>query len=111
MLLTGCGDSGNASSGADLSSSKYVGTWKGQKATFRDTEVTVEEVINGEFVMVLNADGTADVTMADEKMAPSWKETNKGISVKGDDLNLEFEDVNGVLETDVIGVHFYLEKQ
>lgn len=109
VLLVGCGGNGNTT---DLSESKYVGTWSGQKATFQDTEVTVEEVLHGPFDMVLNADGTATVTMGEEEsMTATWSETGSGIKIKGDDINLEFKDKDGVLETSVIGMHFYLEKQ
>ena len=46
VLLVGCGGS-DSGGNKDLSGSKYVGTWSGQKASFQDTEVTVEEVLHG----------------------------------------------------------------
>ena len=113
VLLVGCGG-GNGDSGVGTvsSDSKYIGTWEGVKASFADEETTVEEVIKGPFIMELKADGTADVTMGqEEKMTANWGETKEGIKVKGDDINLDFEDKDGVLETSVIGMHFYLEKK
>ena len=111
VLLVGCGGS-DSGGNKDLSGSKYVGTWSGQKASFQDTEVTVEEVLHGPFIVVLNGDGTADVTMGEEaNMTATWSETDKGVKVKGDSINLEFEDKDGILDTSVIGMHFYLEKQ
>ncbi len=75
-----------------------------------DTETTVEEVLGGEFVMELNGDGTANVTMASDEMTVKWKETGDGIKFSGD-LKLSFQDQDGIHDTSVIGVHFYLEKQ
>ena len=103
FVLTACGQK-------DLSNSKYLGNWKAVRASFNDTEATVEEVLGGEFVMELKGDGTANVTMAGEEMKAEWKETGDGIKFSGD-LKLSFKDQDGVLDTSVIGVHFYLEKQ
>ena len=109
ITLTGCGDKG----GSDLTNSKYVGTWEATKATVADEETTVEEVLDGPFILELKGDGSCDATMGEDKIEATWSETGDGIKTKGtsDKLDLKFKDNDGTLETSVVGMHFYLEKK
>lgn len=110
VLLVGCG--GNSGGGnADLSDSKYVGTWVGKSASFMGEESPMEEVSEEGYVLLLNADGTATFTSGDDEAVANWSETGKGIKLKGDDLNIEFKDKDGGLEAKIIGVQLYFEKQ
>ena len=90
----------------------YVGTWKAVKVVFRGEESPAEEVFeNGDFILVLNADGTAEVSAEGEKSTANWSETQNGIKLKGDEINVEATNADGLLEMEVIGVHMFFEKQ
>lgn len=107
VLLVGCSSDKNT----DLSQSEYLGTWSADTVVVIDEEVTVQEVLGGDFILILNADGTADLTMGEEHVLCNWNETSKGVKVKGDDVNIEFVSKDGGLEVDIIGVKFHLERQ
>ncbi|MBR4462590.1 MAG: hypothetical protein IKS51_08435 [Erysipelotrichaceae bacterium] len=73
---------------ADLSNSKYVGTWKCVSVTVfgKTEELTVESRIH------INADGTATQTSPEEKRTYTWKETGYGVFLDGKgDLKLKAE--------------------
>ncbi|MBP3892735.1 MAG: hypothetical protein J6D34_01690 [Atopobiaceae bacterium] len=109
VLLVGCG--GSSGGNADVSNSKYVGTWVGKSASFMGEEADMAEVSEGGFTLVLNADGTASFSSGEDESVGNWSETGKGVKVKGDDINFEFKDKDGDLEASVIGLHLLFEKQ
>ena len=112
VAIAGCGGNGGSSEAADLSNSAYVGTWKATKATFQGEEVAIEEVLtDGDFILVLKEDGSVDVNAVGEESTAVWSETSDGIKVKGDEINTTFKDADGMLETDIIGMHLFFEKQ
>lgn len=111
VAIAGCGGSGGGSD-VDLSDSAYVGTWKATKATFQGEEVAAEEVFtSGDLILLLNADGTAELSEGTDKSTGNWSEADGGVKVKGDDINMTFKDTDGVLEGEVIGMHIFFEKQ
>ena len=68
--------------------------------------VDINEVLEGEqFIIDLHDDGTATVSegTADESEA-TWTETDKGVKVEGDDINMEFADNDGKLSCKILGV-------
>ena len=92
---------------ADLSSSKYIGVWKGVSVSLlgRTEALTVENILT------LNADGTATYTSPDETREYTWKETHYGVFLDGKS-DLKLTDDNGILKTRVFGfVTLNFEKQ
>lgn len=107
VTLVGCG-SGDAPS----SDSQYIGKWQAVSAEFKGEAVDINEVLEGEqFIIDLHDDGTATVSegTADESEA-TWTETDKGVKVEGDDINMEFADNDGKLSCKILGVKMFFQK-
>lgn len=111
VLLVGCGGNSTPSSNADLSGSKYVGTWVGKSATFMGEEADMGDVSEDELILTLNADGTASFTSGKDESVGNWDETGKGVKLSGKGMNMEFKDKDNGIETSVLGVDVYFEKQ
>lgn len=93
----------------DLSQSPYLGTWKATKATFKGEEQDINEVLkSGDFIITLNGDGTAYIDDADGPSTAQWKETGKGVKVKGDDINTKLEWLGDSFDMSIFGVHLIL---
>lgn len=107
VLLAGCGGGGNA----DVSESKYVGTWKAVSLSAFGEEDNADEVFDAELILVLNADGTAEFTSDGETATATWSETSDGFKIKGDDVNLKFKEVEGGVEASILGVGILFEQQ
>ncbi len=75
VLLAGCGKT-------DLSSSVFCGKWKASTASYNDMKMKVESIL-GEYVITLNGDGTAVVTLNDMSKDGTWDETEKGVALQG----------------------------
>ena len=102
LLLVGCGDS------------KYVGTWKATKGTFKDEEVNVDDVPEAAFSIECKEDGTATIASADGNEEAKWFDTDEGLRVQGtdSDTDLKLTDTeDGNLEFSVVGFHIIFEKQ
>ena len=105
VSLAGCGNKGDIP--AD---SPYIGTWKAVRATFKDEVMDVNEVLEKDFIIILNQDGSASVDY-DESGTGTWSLTDSGAKIKGDDLNIKLKMEDGTLTTSVLGMTFYFEKQ
>ena len=103
MLLAACGGSGSK---ADLSNSKYLGTWKAVSMTLKDESAEMEN----EIILVLNADGTAKLTDGEEVTNCTWEETKDGFKTKGDAKMTFKEDDKGIYYS-LMGVEMHFEKQ
>lgn len=110
VILVGCGKGGNPQP-TDMSGSAYVGTWKADHATLAGEAVSLEEIVDGEMILELNADGTAKLSSAPDVSEGVWSETSKGVKIKGEDIDMEFENKDGGLEANVLGVHILFVKQ
>lgn len=104
IVLVGCGGGGG---NADVSESKYIGTWTATNVSAFDETEDADEVFGGEFIVVLNGDGTATITAEGETATGTWSETSTGFTVKGDDFNTTFKEVEGGVETSIIGVKIF----
>ena len=104
FLLAGCGGSGGSS--ADLSDSKYVGTWKATTMALKDET----EPLEGEWILTLNADGTGQFVSEEETSNITWELTSDGFKTKGD-TKLTFKDDGDNIKSKVIGVDLIFEKQ
>ena len=83
LLLTGCG----GGSSADLSDSKYVGTWKAAAIAVSDESENLDE----NWVLTLKEDGTGQLTSEEETSDFTWQLTDNGFKTKGD-VNVKFTD-------------------
>ena len=106
VLLVGCGG-GNA----DVSESKYIGTWKATSLTVASESMDMDEILGGEWTIELRGDGTAVVITPDETLEATWSETSNGVKVKGDDINLSLKETDENLVGEVIGVGIIFERQ
>ena len=107
LALTACGGSSNASSSAtDYSDSKYVGTGKPAELTLKDQSGEFD----GEWTIVLNADGSGQSIDEEGTTDFTWKPTNDGFKTKGDS-KLTFTDEGDNIKTKILGVNVIFEKQ
>ena len=109
MILTSCGGS------ADLSDSKYVGTWVAQTIDAFGKEETTEEigeVMEGGMTLTVNGDGTLvlDWGEGEEPSNATWEETSNGFKTKGD-MKLTFKDEEGGITSNIVGAHIHFVKQ
>lgn len=96
----------------DLSQSQYIGTWKATDASFRDENQDINEVLkSGDFIITLNGDGTATIDDADGTSSANWKETGKGVKVKGDNINAKMTWLGDSFDLSIFGVHLILTRQ
>ena len=112
VLLAGCGSSGG--DGADLSDSKYVGTWKAVSVELKDKKADLDEALEEDFIIVLNEDGTAKISSEDGQEEAKWFENDKGFRVQGVDSETDLKinkDKNGRMVLSFVGVHLVFEKQ
>ena len=106
VSLIGC-SGGNTKIPAD---SPYIGSWKAVKAVALGEETPIGEVLDeGDYVIILNADGTAS-SIYGETVNCKWSITNNGVKlIDGTRLTLKSED--GMLMANLFGVKLYFEKQ
>lgn len=104
LALTACGGGGGASS-ADLSDSKYVGTWKSTEMTLADES----EELGAEWQLVLNADGTGQSIGEEEAENFTWEPTKDGFKTKGD-IKLTFTDDGDNIKTKILGANVIFVK-
>ena len=105
FMLYGCGRDD-----IDLSDSMYTGTWEATSADFKGAEVTVEEILGGEYVIEFKANGKADITIAGDTSTGDWTETKKGVRVTGSNIDLNLTYKGNQLTTNFLGVGLYLDK-
>ena len=104
LALTACGGGSSASS-ADLSDSKYVGTWKSTEMTLADES----EELGTEWQLVLNADGTGESIGEEETENFTWEPTKDGFKTKGD-IKLTFTDDGDNIKTKILGANVIFVK-
>ena len=102
VALAGCGKQ-------DLTNSKYLGTWVATKATLLDQESPIDEAVPGGMTIKLNPDGTAVVSSEDGDSNCTWKETSKGIKLKGD-VKTKATAEGEELVMKIIGLHLHFVK-
>lgn len=99
FMFAACGGGGNA----DLSDSKYVGSWKADTVAVQAESGSLE----GEYIMTLNEDGTGTLTGEDvgedETSTFTWSPTNDGFKTKGD-VKLTFTDDGDNIKASLLGV-------
>lgn len=101
-LLSACSsDSGNK----DLSDSKYVGTWTGASMTLGEESGEFEE----EATLVINGDGTGEMSYAGETGSFTWEPVSGGFKTKGD-VKATFKDEDTGIVTKIIGVELHFVK-
>lgn len=100
VLLGACGGK------QDLSNSKYVGTWKAESISAFGEESSLE----GDWILTLNADGTATLEDGEEVSKCTWQETSDGFKLKGD-AKMTFTDDGDGIKSKVIGVELHFTRQ
>ena len=103
LLLASCG--GNSSS-ADLSDSKYVGTWKCTALELKDES----QALDHDYILVLNGDGTGQLSGDDGMNDITWELTKDGFRTKGD-AKMKFKDDGDKIKTTILGASLVFEKQ
>lgn len=107
LALAGCG--GSKEIPAD---SQYIGTWKAVRAELMGEKAEMSEVLDGDWIITLKADGTAEQQSSDESGAGVWSITKNGIKVKLDDAKsaMKFTYENNELSSKLVAT-FFFEKQ
>ena len=103
---------GGGSGDADLSDSKYVGTWKAESVSIGEDAGDLD---GGVFTLTLNGDGTGTFDSVgddgtEETSDVTWELTSDGFRTKGD-TKLKFTDDGDNIKTKIIGVDLIFEKQ
>ena len=106
FLFTACGGGGNSGGDVDLSSSKYVGTWKASHVALKDDT----EALDALWTLTLNGDGTGTYVDEESTSNITWELTSNGFKTKGD-TKLTFTDDGDNIKTKIIGVDVVFVKQ
>lgn len=106
FALAACDGSGNA----DLSDSKYVGSWRATTLSLGEDS----EELGGEYILTLNGDGTGTFLSTDEEGNDevsdiTWSLTDDGFKTKGD-TKLKFKDDGDGISAKIIGVDLHFER-
>lgn len=104
-MLSACGGGSGSGSGEDLSDSKYVGTWKAENMSLGEETGEFEN----EVLLIVNGDGTGQMTEGDEVSNFNWEPTDDGFKVTGD-VKTTFKDEDGGIVAKVIGVELHFVK-
>ena len=101
LCLAGCGEK------KDVSSSKYIGTWKTNSVSLGDKEGELDT----EITLVLNGDGTAVFSSSDgDATNCTWVETSKGFKLKGD-VKLTFKEDGDQVKATILGATMAFDRQ
>ena len=87
FAFTACGGGGDRDSDADLSDSKYVGTWKAQSMNVGDESREVGD----RYLLIINEDGTGTMTGDNGLNEFTWTLIDGGFKTKGD-MKVTFKD-------------------
>jgi len=102
LVLSACGESGSA----DLSDSKYVGTWKAAGVSLGGESEELED----EVIMTLKEDGTGTITSGDETSTFNWKPVDHGFKTSGE-MKTTFKEDGDHIKTSILGADLNFEKQ
>ncbi|MDO4803979.1 MAG: hypothetical protein Q4A32_04070 [Lachnospiraceae bacterium] len=106
LALTACGGNSGKDESADLSDSKYVGTWTNTGLTLGEESGELDT----EFTLILNDDGTGQLVSDEEPGEFTWELTDNGFKTKGD-MKLTFTDDGDNIKTKILGADLTFEKQ
>ena len=108
-FLAACGSS---ETGSIPSDSPYIGKWTAVKATFKDEETSLDDVLSEEFYFTLKADGTADVKDEGEDTTGTWTITKEGFSLRVKDAktDLKFKPEGDSIVMTLMGFNIYFDK-
>lgn len=95
----------SACGGTDMSGSPYLGTWSATSAEYSGIEMSVENIIGGEFTLTLNDDGSCDFSIAGETESGDWTETESGFNVE-DEFDFAVDGDIAVMDYDGISICF-----
>ena len=101
LALTACGGGSE-----DLSDSKYVGTWKCTALELKDES----QALDHDYILVLNGDGTGQLSGDDGMNDITWELTKDGFRTKGD-AKMKFKDDREKKKTTILGASLVFEKQ
>ena len=104
LILSSCG--GQNGGKADLSDSKYVGTWKTSNMSIGDQSEPLED----EWIITIKEDGTGISDDGKETTNFTWKPIDGGFKTSGD-VNTTFKDDGDNIKTSIFGVDLIFEKQ
>lgn len=102
LVLTACGGGDKA----DLSDSKYVGTWKASDVGFAGQTGDLED----EITMTLKEDGTGTLEGSGETSEFTWKLVDGGFKASGD-MKATFVDDGDNIKTKIFGAELVFERQ
>lgn len=105
FVFVACGDSGSSES-ADLSDSKYVGTWKAISMSIGDES----DPPDSDWILTINGDGTGSLASEEESGDFTWEPIDGGFQTTGD-TKMKFKDDGDHIVAKVIGVKLTFEKQ
>ena len=113
FTLAACGGGSGSGSSADLSDSKYLGTWECSTVSLGDDAGELEDVI---FTLTLNPDGTGTFyskNLEDGKEETSdinWELTSEGFKTTGSS-KLKFKDDGDGIKTSILGVELHFVRE
>ena len=107
FALSGCG----SQKSADLSGSKYLGTWVISSMSFLDESESVGESDDlGKVTLTLLEDGTGHLDSPDDVSNFTWEETKDGFKTSGD-VKMTFKDEGEGIVGKVIGIELHFVKK
>ncbi|MBQ6314774.1 MAG: hypothetical protein IJI11_04130 [Mogibacterium sp.] len=110
IILTACGSGSGSGSSADLTDSKYVGTWKLSNINFMNDSSELDI----DYTLTLNGDGTGIFVAIDgdteDRSEVTWELTDNGFKTKGG-TKLTFTDDGDNIKTKLLGVELVFAKQ
>ena len=104
LAFTACG--GGGSSSDDLSESKYVGTWKADAVTVGDESENVAD----EYLLIVNGDGTGELTGEGETSSFTWEPIDGGFKTAGD-VKAKFKEDGDNIVVNMLGIKLIFVKQ
>ena len=110
IALTACGNNKRSPS-ADLTGSKYLGTWIASGLSFLDTSAPVDDSDDLSTVTItLLEDGSGHMDSADEVSKFTWEEIDGGFKTSGG-VKMTFKDEGEGIKATIFGVDLYFVKQ
>ena len=110
IMLTACSGKKKEES-ADLSNSKYLGTWKVSEVSILDTSEELDDSDDlSQLTVTLLEDGTGHMDDPEGVSSFTWTEIDGGFKTEGD-VKLTFKDDGDGIKANIIGVDLHFVKQ
>ena len=89
----------------------YLGDWTAYKASYEGIELSIQDILGKDFLFTLNKNGTANVTLGDQKERAKWEPIEGGFKIiEGTDEFQMIDQGDGTLIWNYEGVDIYIER-